>query len=223
MSELVSESWAESQAQRAALKEVKEGARGRSREEARAMLSEALARHGARKQSPLWVESRLDHLWDSPEERAQQGIKLLKGAARLGLGVARAIREREIPNLSPPDWLEPPDHALYEVPPSDLWIAATLDPEVRPWLDRVYEATPHPFGIATLSAWVCGPAGAAAADALDVYLGERRVGTVPPEELAAYSDLMAAAAARDEHPCLDAHLAHRDGEYLLELAKPDVA
>lgn len=222
MSELVSKSWADSQAQRAALKEVKDRARGRSRTEARAMLQEALRRHGARKESPLWVESRLDHLWDSPEDRVQQGIKMLKGAARLGLGVAKAIREREIPSLSPPDWLEPPDHALYEVPRSDLWIAAELAPEARPWLDRVYEASPHPFGITMLSAWLSRPDGeTGAAQALDVHLGERRVGTVPAQEVGAYAQVMAAAAARDEHPCLDAHLAHRDGQYLLELTKPD--
>jgi hypothetical protein len=68
-SQLWSESRAESQAQRAALNEVRERARGKSREEARAMLSEALTRHGARKQSPLWIESGLDHLWDSREDR----------------------------------------------------------------------------------------------------------------------------------------------------------
>ena len=141
----LSESWSEGQAERAALKQVRESARGKSREEARAMLREALTQPGGRQRSPLWIENHLDHLWDSPEDRVQLGVTMLRGAARLGLGVAKAIRDREIPNLSAPDWLEPPDHALYELVWSDQWTAAELDPDARRWLDRVHEATPHPF------------------------------------------------------------------------------
>jgi hypothetical protein len=201
--------------------EVRERASGKSREDARAMLREALTRHGARRQSPLGIESRLDHLWDSPEDGVQLGIKMLKGDARFGLGVAKAIRDRELPDLSAPDWLEPPDHALYEVPRSDEWIAAELDPDARPWLDRAHEAAPHPFGIAMLSAWLRRPGdGTGAGDPLDIYLGEQRVGRVPVEEAVAYASVVADAAARAEHPCLEAHLARRDGEYLLEVAKP---
>jgi hypothetical protein len=185
------------------------------------MLSAALTRHGARKQSPLWIESQLDHLWDSPEDHVQLAIKVLKGAARFGLGVAKAIHDRELPDLSLPDWLEPPDHALYEVPRSDGWIAAELDPHARLWLDRVYQAAPHPFGIVSLSAWLRSPTDeTGTADALDIYVGEQRVGKVPAEEAAAYAGVVADAAARDEQPCLKAQLAWRGSEYVLELAKP---
>jgi hypothetical protein len=146
---------------------------------------------------------------------------MLKGAARFGLGVAKAIRDRELPDLSVPDWLEPPDHALYEVPRSDQWIAAELDPDAHAWLDRAHQAAPHPFGIATLNAWLRRPSDVTGtADALDTYLGEQRVGKVPAEEAVAYAGVVADAAARDEHPCLKAHLARRGSEYVLELAKP---
>jgi hypothetical protein len=220
-SRLWSESWAKSRAQRAALNEVRERARGKSREEARAMLSEALTRHGAHKQSPLWIESGLDRLWDSREDRVQLGIKVLKGAARFGLGVAKAIRDRELPDPSVPDWLEPPDHALYEVPRSDQWIAAELDPDADAWLDRAHQAAPHPFGIAMLSAWLRRRGDVTdTTDALDIYVGDQRVGTVPAEAAVAYAGVMADAAARDEYPCLEAHLARRGSRHVLELAKP---
>jgi hypothetical protein len=88
-SELWSQSRSQSRAQQAAVKEVKEGSRGKGRDETRAMLREALTRRGARKQSPLWIENQLDHLWDSPEDRLQLGIRMLTGAARFGLGVAK--------------------------------------------------------------------------------------------------------------------------------------
>jgi hypothetical protein len=184
------------------------------------MLREALARHGARKQSPLWIESRLDHLWDSPEDRVQLGIKMLKGAARLGIGVAKAIRDRELPDMSLPDWLEPPDHALYEVPRSDEWVAAELDPDARAWLDRAHEAAPRAFGIAMLSSWLRPAEGTDGAEALDIYIGEHRVGKVPAEDTLAYEAVVADATARGEHPCLEAHLARRGTNYILELAKP---
>ena len=216
-----SELWSDSQAERAALKQVREGARGTSREQARALLREALTRHGGRQQSPLWIESRLDHLWDSPEDRVQLGVTMLGGAARFGLGVAKAIRDREIPDLSAPDWLEPPDHALYEIARSDRWAAAELDPDARPWVDRVHDATPRLFGIAMLTAWLCRAGdGIDAPATLDVYVGEQRVGKVSAQDAVAYAGVMADAAARDEQPCLEAHLARRADGYLLELAKP---
>jgi hypothetical protein len=198
-------------AERAALDEVKATAEGVPRHEARAMLRDALARQGAPEQSPLWIESRLEHLWDSPQEQVRRGVSLLRGAARLGLGVMQAIRDRELPDLSPPEWLEPPDHALYEIPRTGRWAATELDSGATAWLDRVYEATPHPFGFATLTAWVRGR---------DVYLGQERVGQVAAGDAAAYADVLADARARDEDLCLEAHLARRGGARLLEVARP---
>lgn len=182
-----------------------------------------MASRGVQAESPLWLENTLDHLWDTPADHVQLGIKLLKGAGRFGLGVAKAIRDRELPDLSTPDWLEPPDHALYEVPRSHQWIAADLDPDAGPWLERVHEAAPHPLGVATLTAWVRRVDGHLCdAGDIEVYLGEGRVGQIPSVAAGAYAGVLADAAFRDEHPCLEAHLARRDSppEYVLELGRP---
>jgi hypothetical protein len=195
----------------------------KSREHARIMLEDALARRGVHEESPLWFETTLDHLWDTRAEQVESGIKMLEGAARFGLGVARAIRDHQVPDLSPPDWLEPPDHALYEVAKSDEWIAADLDPDAGQWIEEVHHAAPHPLGTATLTAWLRRADGRICdAGDVEVFLGEGRIGRIPPQEADAYSALLADAAFRDEHPCLEARLAlrQRPPRYLLEVAKP---
>lgn len=216
-----SELWSESRARSAAVKETRAAVSGKSREQARTILRDALARRAVRAESPLWVENTLDHLWDSPGDRAQLGIQMFKGAARFGLGVVTAIRDRQLPDLSTPDWLEPPDHALYEVPRSNQWIAAELDPNAGPWLDRVHQAAPHAFGTATVTAWLHRAENQhGVPGVVDVRLGEQRVGRVPPSDVHAYLRVLADASARDEYPCIDARLTRRDTpiRYLLELA-----
>jgi hypothetical protein len=203
---------------RAAVEEVKKSARGRSRDEARAMLRQELVRRGVEEQSPLWTERTLDHLWDSPADQIRLGMRALKGVARFAMAAGKAIKDRELPDLSLPDWLEPPDHALYEFPSTDPVVGVNLDPDARPWLEGVYEALPKVAGSGHLSAWLkrASPGGLE----LIVYLGERRVGSVPADAVPAYREVVGDAAFRDENPCVRARLTLRGPGYLLEIARP---
>ena len=220
-SQSFSEIRVQNRAQRAALDEVQAAAEGNPREQARQLLRDALSRRGADQPSPLWVEYQLDHLWDSRDDQIQRGVQFVKTVAGLGLTAAKAIRNREIPHLAPPDWLEPPSHALYATPGSGHWTAAELDPDARPYLDRVYEATPHVFGLAALTAWIRQTEATPNAGAvIQVALGERSVGKISTTDAADYVPVLADAAARCEHPCLEAHLTLRNDEYLLEVERP---
>ena len=216
-----SEIRAQNRAERAALNEVQAAAKGKPRAQARQMLRDALSRHGAQPPRPLWVEHQLDHLWDSRDDQFQRGVQLFKTAAGLGIKAAKAIRDREFPRYASPGWLEPPSHALYAVPRSDHWVAVELDPDARPYLQRVYEAAPHVFGVAALTAWIRMADGSAGAGGvIEVVLGETRVGEIPAAVAAGYLPVLGDAAARDEHPCLDAYLTLHHGEHLLEIATP---
>jgi len=57
---------------------------------------------------------------------------------------------------------------------------------------------------------------------LVVYLGSRRVGTVPADAAEAYTQVIEDAATRAEHPCMRAVLAPpaHSGHYILQIAKP---
>jgi len=184
------------------------------------MLEHELARRGVT-ESPLWIEQTLDHLWDTPADRVRLGLRGLKAAGRLGLGVAKAIRDRELPDMSSPEWLEPPDPAFYELPRGDRWISVPLDSGVEEWLDRVLEsARPRWFGIASLTAWLKPETNGH----IGVHVGNRRVGLIPDDAVAAYMPTMQAARFREELPCLPAGLARRGDppDYMIELVVPPV-
>jgi hypothetical protein len=92
--------------------------RNRARARPPASLERELAARGL-SESPLWYEHTLDHLHDTPVERAQQLARGVTAAAGLGVREVRALRaHRPPPDLSPPAWLGPPDRAAYGVPKS---------------------------------------------------------------------------------------------------------
>ncbi len=80
------------------------------------MLQRELAERGV-SESPLWIEQKLDHLHDGPAEKRELLIGGLIGAGKLGIKAFTAIRERRsLPDLSVPEWLEPPARAAWPVP-----------------------------------------------------------------------------------------------------------
>jgi hypothetical protein len=208
---------ADVRARREAVEEVRRAGPGRDREAVRALLEDALARRGVT-ESPLSIEFTLDHLWDTPADRVRQGFQGLKALSRFGLGLAKAIRDHELPDMSTPEWLEPPEPAFYELPRGDRWIEAALDRGVEDWLERVrQEARPRAFGLASLHAWL-----APAPDGIAVHIGDRRIGLIAGDAVPAYAPVMRAAAFREELPCLRARLARRGQppRPILELALP---
>lgn len=210
-------------ARRAAVEEIRRSARGKSREESREMLADALARHGAEQQSPLWIENTLDHLDDSRIEQVQLGFRTLSGLARLGVQAVHAIRNHDVPDVSPPEWLEPPDYALYEFPTTEPCLAVSLDPQSDEWLARAYEAVPKIGGSAHFTVWLeREPRQALQASGLIVHAAERRVGHLSPDDSPTYGEVLKDADVREEHPCLPARLTRRERapHYLLEIGKP---
>jgi hypothetical protein len=207
-------------ARREAVEAVRRTGRGRDRGEVRALLEHELARRGVT-ESPLALEHTLDHLWDTPGDRIRGGVQGLRALGRLGLGVAKAIRDHELPDLSTPEWLEPPEPAFYELPRSDRWILVSLDPDIGARLDRIHRAArPRVADIAFVPAWLQADGSDAAG--IGVFIGRDRVGVIPDDAVAAYRPTMHAARFRDEWPCLPARLARRTQppSYLLELAMP---
>ena len=55
---------------------------------------------------------------------------------------------------------------------------------------------------------------------IEVALGETRVGEIPAAVAAGYLPVLGDAAARDEHPRLDAQLTVHNDKHLLEIATP---
>lgn len=148
------------------------------------MLESELAGRGA-SMDPLGVEQAIDQLWASHGERARQGAQALKTLGKIGLTVANVIRTRELPELpdmSVPDWLEPPTRAVYVVPqchdPGRQWTEVQLDEGSAEWLQRVHAAVPRLFKSvesASLDAWLDRGSSQDEGGLLQVHLGERRV------------------------------------------------
>jgi hypothetical protein len=207
-----------------AVAEIARTGGGHDRDALRARLQAELARRGV-EESPHWIEQTLDHLWDTRADRARLGLHGLKLAGRLGLGIAKAVRDRELPDISPPSWLAPPERAAYTLPSSDRWVGVQLDPGATGWLERAHDATPRLGAMATgLRAWLdwdSKPPTPGSRPA--VHLGERRVGVLSGDAGAPYLAAMKDAEFRDELPNTAARLTRRDSppHWLLELSKPD--
>jgi hypothetical protein len=135
----------------AALGEFRERATGKPREQARVILQDTLRRHRREEHGPIWIEEQLDRLQESREERWRSGADTLW---RLGRGAVKAIRKRELPDLLPPSMLEPPDHALYQIPATRSSTAVALDPEARDWLSSAYEASAHIMDLVRFTVWL---------------------------------------------------------------------
>ena len=178
-------------ARREAVEWVREAGRGRHRDEVRAMLERELTQRGVN-ESPIGLEQTLDHLWDTPAERVHTGVQGLKVLGRFGLGVARAIRDRELPDLSNPQRLEPPEPAFYELPRGDQWRRVSLERGMDDRLEHIHQAArPHILGVVSLTAWLQPEPNS---PDIVVYIGQERVGV-----LSADDDDAAAARLLAEH------------------------
>jgi hypothetical protein len=215
--------WRDAQARRDAVSTVRQAGVGKGRAELRTLLEGELARRGV-SESPLWIERTLDTLGQSRAERTRQNVDALKTLGKLGLGVINAIRERKLPDLSQPAWIEPPDHAAYAIPPDarSRWTEVKLRSDASPWLDRVYAALPRLANQPThFQAWLDWDTSAPNEQHLAVHIAERQVGRLNSDATDAFAPSMTAAAQRDELPSTPARLTRRPGDtYLLELQLP---
>jgi hypothetical protein len=214
----MAEGWGEYQKMRAALGEFRGLAAGKTREQARVILYDTLVRHGRLEQGPSWVENELDHLETTPGERVRSGLHTL---ARVGLGAAKALQEKRLPDFSAPTQFEPPDHALYQAPHTYSSTRVVIDREARDWLLDTYRHARRHLDVARFTVWLrqTDPDTDAPTD-LEVILGDRRIGTITPQAQPSYADLLARAAAREEHPCLDVLVSLHGQDLLLDIGKP---
>jgi hypothetical protein len=117
--------------------------------------------------------------------------------------------------------LEPPDHALYQIPATTSSTAVALDPEAEDRLSSAYQASPHILGLVRFTVWLRQTTRSAEQPAaVEVFLGETRIGTIASHAQHDYAQILADAAERDEHPCLDATLAVRGDDFLMQIDKP---
>jgi hypothetical protein len=213
------DTWRQSRARDEAVKHVRANRGGKDRAALRAMLEEELAQRGIH-ESRIRIEATLDHLNDSPAEQLQNTVSAL---GRIGLGVLKMVREKRLPDLHPPDWLEPPERAAYELPRSDRWIEVSLTNDAHHWLDEVQAQIPSVFGVSTVRAWLSWePESRQGAKVLSVHLGNHQVGTIGQGDAKAFIAVMDAAAFREELPVVRASLARRstDPRYVVEVAAP---
>lgn len=220
LGEMWGQTRARTRAREHAIREVRRHGASRSRDQQRAILRRALAQTG-HDESGVWIEQTLDHLWDSPADRASARASTLKEVGRIGIGIARAIRARALPDMSPPDWIKPPPHAAYALPSTDRWLEVHLDPHAHGWLERVHQATPHAFGISVpFPVWL--DYDPERPDDLAVHIGAQRVGHLAADDAPAFRASMDAAQFRDELPAVTAHLASRPQapRFVLEIAAP---
>ena len=219
----MSKLWQESRASSAAVDAVRREGVGKDRAELRAMLERELAKRGA-SQSPLWIEQTIDHLHDTPAQKRELLLNGLISAGKLGLKAFKGIREgRSLPDLSLPEWLNPPARAAWAVPRQHpgRWAEVQLAEGSGEWLDRVYEAIPRLIGsTASLEAWLDWDTNGERD--LAVYIGDRRAGTLKESATNAYRSVMHAAGERDESPYTQARLTPRPrpGGHLLEVQLP---
>ncbi len=111
----VGEIWRHSRERDAAVKATRRFVGDLDRDELRACLAEELASRGA-SMSPLQVEQALDRLVASPAELREQTFEGLGMLAKLAVTTLTAVRDRAIPDLTPPDWVNPPTRAAYRFP-----------------------------------------------------------------------------------------------------------
>jgi len=112
----MSKVWQQARARSAALDAVKRSSEGKDRRELRAMLEHELAERGVA-ESPLWFEQTLDHLNDTSAEKSELLVKALISGGKLGIKAFKWIRAGgSLPDLSVPEWLQPPARAAWPVP-----------------------------------------------------------------------------------------------------------
>ncbi|HEX3815778.1 MAG TPA: hypothetical protein VHX59_23310 [Mycobacteriales bacterium] len=224
----MSQARAESRNHRDAVTAVRNVARGKSRDELRALLHRELVIRGVTL-SALQIEGVLDNvqLQLEPYGQLRSAVQAFRLLGDIGANLVHTFRAARSGEPGPPAWLEPPDHALY--PARWLvrrWVEVDLDTDAGPWLGRVARAASMRVGSTVLVdawlAWAAGPP--TAASRLAVHIGFHRVGTLDPVKSQLYLPIMADANRRGEHPYLGAQLADDHGRVsMVEILMPPMA
>jgi hypothetical protein len=195
--------YVQASAKRAALDAVRAEASDRSRGELTAMYERELASRGI-KLPPAAVEEDVDVL-----DTERQPL----GTARLLVKLANDIRglfssaELSTSDRAGAAWLRGPDRAAYPlVGSADEWSTAVLDPDIGPFLDRVWRANTVGFGnVRDVEVWLVRET-SGDPTSLAVHIGDQRVGHIGDADNERFALVCAAAAERDEDPVTSGRL-----------------
>jgi hypothetical protein len=213
----VAETLAHTRLRQAAVDVVKDAAPDSDRDQLRAILDAELASRGLH-ESAIWKEGILDQLTTT---HAEQWRSLATGIGRIGIGIAKAVRDKQLPDLQQPAILDPPERAAYTLPDTRQTVTIELDPSADAWFDSLDGQIRSMLGIARLEAWIVwDPEPPNPDSVLAVHIGRQRVGQIPAEHIDQYRLALDAATARDELPVLAAILKQRSRppRYILEIA-----
>jgi hypothetical protein len=217
------------QARKEALDAVRAAGRDNTRDEVRALLERELTERGLTME-PLMVEREVEMILADREPF---------GKARFALRILKALKDSQASRGSPleqvmqrpnepdeePDWLKPPDRAVYPVwSPGPKWTPVELDPAARTWLDRIRESDPGRLATGHgLEVWLTWDSGPSATDSrLAVHIGTEQVGMLRAGVEEKFRPVMEAAAERDEDPWTRGRLSAISAPmpYLLEVELP---
>lgn len=196
-------SWADSRQRsrdrQAALKAVRGGAQGKSREEITELFVGEYGDRGLDVPSPSEIAVFADLLETDGRplggvRQKWRALKLLRGLVGDTVGAVRHGMDAD------PVWLQPPEKASYPIRAKGGFAAVSLNEDALPLLARATAEGPRrsgPYVLVDLWLKTSGGEDGAEAGAV-VHLGDAAVGTLPAQVAAKFAPDMAAAASMDE-------------------------
>jgi hypothetical protein len=203
------EAWRKSRARKEAIDAVRQTKHGKTRAQLRAQLEAELTRRGLDRDA-IRIELQIDEI-EHPPTPLDRARGALRGVESL-IAFGRSIKDIFDDSFEPPpqpDWLEPPEHAAYDLQTTgEETTTVDLDDNVEAWLDRALHASRFRFGdFAGLEVWLAWDSTPPQPDShLVVHIGERRVGTLDRDATERLRPVMTTAATLDELPRTRAQL-----------------
>ena len=203
------------QEKKALAESVRPAAKGKTREQLSALLSEAFTANGV-DVSPSEVSLRAQAMGldQRPFGRTLRTIRGLGMLRNVGRDTANRLGER---TGTEPEWLQPPPKASYPMPSGSRhqWAIVQLSPSSQGWLTRAAAEASRPLGPFTqVDAWLTVESEPVAngGDQVVVHLGEHSVGTLSAEDGRRMSTYLAAADFYDEYARVRARIFTQPGD-----------
>jgi hypothetical protein len=230
LGQFAAENMPDIQARQEAVRAVRAGGAGKSRDELRSLLRSELASREVTME-PVAFEQTLESLVTEQVPFGKPRIALRGVRALWDLGHSSTLRVfSDQPDDSPEDgpdraWLKTPERAGYPIRLSGRErVAVELDPAAVPLLDSAMSASgPGMVQMRYVEVWFGSadePPGSVSR--VTVHIGSQRVGELNAEATERLRPALEAAAERDEEPWADAHLTRIPGgtPYVLDVPLP---
>lgn len=216
-------SWSDARAKSSSKKEALDAARAESKGKSLDQLKELIAAEYSSRGveiAPSVIDFNAETLQteQQPFGRARKALKALR---MLKAGGGDMIRLLKHASDEDPEWLQPPDRATYPmIADRNRYASIDLDPGAHDWIDRVRTEAPRRMGPWVLvDVWLARDNSTAL---IGAHIGERRVGTIRPDDSNEFDDVTRAAALFDEDPFVRGRLttAETAGALVLEIPLP---